>query len=626
MFLRHQRLWIVIVVILAFGLRVNQLNGQSLRGDEAASATYATFPAAKIISISHTIDPHPPTFYLLLHLWERLSGVSVFAVRLWVVFPAVLSVAVIFSLVKRLAGWRAGTVAAFLLAINSYHIWHSQDLRSYTWLLLLGLLASLALWRALHRPHPKNWVWYAVAILGMAYLHYYAVFIIGFHLFFTAYFWWRKKTARRTIVLGMGGSLLAVAIAFLPWLIFSWQFVSGFTGDFAPALPQEVFWRGLNAFAGGLIADPSRISGWMLAAAGLALAGMIGFWQTRRAAVVFFALYWLTTVAGIAALSLRGQAFTERYLFAALPGFIALAAMGAAWLWQRRLWGKFFAVGAVAIVLGQNGAALNRYWFDPALAKAPQWREVFDFVAARQNTATDVLLYNFPDAAVTYYADTRLHGEKIPAVLMPFAANEPLDAVDAELSPLLADYRRVWFVPVSARGWDDAHTVQTWLARHAVRVDGVSAHWATAELYLTPATVLAEMVPQSAQFENGIRLLGFRVDNDTAINAENPLKLTLVWQATRPPAEPLTVFVQLIDSTGFRRGGKDNPPVGGTYPVTEWRAGETVMDSYAIAPDGNAPAGKYRLWVGWYSPDTGTRVPLVGGEDHVVLSVSVRVE
>ena len=630
-----------IVVILAFALRVNLLDGQSLRGDEAASATYATFPATKIVAISHTIDPHPPTFYLLLHLWERLAGVSAFAVRLWVVFPAVLSVAAIFALVSRLVGQRAGTVAAFLLTINSYHIWHSQDLRSYTWLLLLGLLASLALWRALHHPRAQNWGWYAASLLGMVYLHYYAVFIIGFHLLFAAYFLCSprvssaeniKRSARlrfcaeRNIILGMGGALATAAILFLPWLVFSWKFVSGFTGDFLPAPPPEVFWRGLHAFAGGLVTAPPQVSGWTLAAVGLVLAGAVGFWRAHRKAVVFFALYWLTTVAGIGALSVRGQAFTERYLFTALPGFIALAAMGAVWLWQRQSWGKWLAAGALAIVLGQNGAALNRYWFDPALAKAPQWREIFDFVAARQNPATDVLLYNYPEAAVTYYADTVRRGEKIPAVLVPFSANEPPDAVAAELSQLLAGYRRAWFVPVSARGWDDDRAVQTWLTRHAVRVDGVSAHWATADLYLTPAAVLAEMVPQPVQFANGIRLLGFRVENDGAINAENPLKITLVWQADRSQSEPLTVFVQLIDGTGFRRGGRDNPPVGGTYPVTGWQPGETVMDSYAIAPDAGAPAGEYRVWVGWYNPQTGARVPMVGGADHAVLSVSLRVE
>ena len=653
-FFHHRLLWMGMVIMLAFVLRVSLLDEQSLRGDEAASATYATFPATKIVAISHTVDPHPPTFYLLLHLWERLTGVSEFAVRLLVVFPAVLSVAMIFALVSRIAGRRAGAVAAFLLAINSYHIWHSQDLRSYTWLLLLGLLASLALWHALNHPRPRNWVWYVISLLGMLYLHYYAVFIIGFHLLFVAYFLCVPRVdkeiepqrhrdtesspnklrlsaslrlcGKKNIILGIVGALVAVTILFLPWLIFSWKFINGFTGDFSPAPLPEVFWRGLNAFAGGLVTIPSQVSGLILAAAGLALAGVIGYWRTNQSAVVFFIFYWLTTIIGIGALSVRGQAFTERYLFAALPGFIALAAMGVVWLWRLQSWGKWLAVGAVAIVLGQNGAALNRYWFDPALAKAPQWRQIFDFVEERQNPATDVLLYNFPEAAVTYYADTVRQDEKIPAVRVPFSANEPPDAVAAELSQLLAGHQRVWFVPVRAQGWDDERSVQTWLMRHAVRVDGVSAHWATVDLYLPPTAVLADMTPQSVQFENGIRLLGFRIENDGAISAENPLKITLIWQTDHPQTEPLTVFVQLIDRTGVRRGGQDNQPVEGTYPITDWRPNEIIMDSYDFTPEAGAPAGEYRVWVGWYNPQTSVRMPLVSGADHAVLSVSVQVE
>lgn len=123
-----------------------------------------------------------------------------------------------------------------------------------------------------------------------------------------------------------------------------------------------------------------------------------------------------------------------------------------------------------------------------------------------------------------------------------------------------------------------------------------------------------------------IRLLGY--DLQPEARAGDSLAVTLFWLAERPPAEDLTVTVQLLKD-GLLVAQRDNPPRGGTYPTSLWDAGEVVVDDYLIPVPSGAGAGEYLLIAGLYTPSDVQRLPVTdaGGRmigDHVVLG-SVRV-
>jgi len=628
-------LWLVTVItLLAFGARLYRLDAHSLRGDEAASATYASLSPAEILEISRVADPHPPLFYLVLHHWEKVAGPSEFAVRFWVLLPGVLLVPSLYALAWRLIDHHVASVAATLMAINSFHIWHSQDVRSYTWFTLLGLWATLFMWLSLRRGRWFDWGRYALTVAILFYLHYYALFVVAFHGLYLLWFLGRVRPRSIWPGLKWGGSLLLAGLVFIPWLRVSWHFITRFSGDFEPATPQTVLWRGLQAFSGGLVAGGrSQFSVWIIPFALLAGLGLWALWRSRRAAAIFTLLYLALPFLGIMALTLRGQAFTERYLIAALPAYIILLAAGLGWPGLRP---TGLGIGLIAAV-GLSGYALSRYHFDPDLAKSPEWDQVFDYIAQEQNTATDVVIYNFPEAAVTYYLDTKRPEAAGPVFLVPGGPNPPPPALDQYLSNLLLSYRRVWFVPVNAGGWDDAQQVARWLERHGDRLKQVDFHWIRTELYLTPAGIERSMHPQPVVFASGVTLRGFQVFNTISEMHENvslsgePLNLSLYWTAAGPTEIPLTVFSQLIDATGFFRGGQDNQPVWGTYPTTAWRPGEKITDKYQLQPQPDAPAGEYQVWVGLYDLQTGERVMILDPAgnpvaDHVVLDLKVIVE
>lgn len=629
--------WILVAVILAaFALRVYRLDYQSLRGDEAISAVYSARPLAQMAEISRLAEPHPPLFYATLHFWEAIAGQSEFSVRYLAALAGVLAIPALAALVRQTGGGRAATVAAVLLALNSFHWWHSQDARSYTALVCLGVIASALAWRAIRRADWRDWLVYALAIAGLLYLHYYAVFLIAFHGLFALWMLWRRRAKPAITLIGFGGAVIFAGIALWPWLRVSWQYVVSYTGNFSPASPLDILWRGAQAFGGAVVAGVPAflpLTGGLIA---LALVGLGFAWRCNRDSAVFWGLYLGVTFAGVMILTLRGQAFTERYLLGALPAFTALSALGLAAMASRRGWGGLLAALALAALIGLNANTIRRYQTDPALAKSPEWRQAFTYLAGEINPATDALIYNLPDTSITYYLETRLPPEKlnVPVYLTPLEANSGPEVIARELAGITGQYRRVWLVQPEDTGWYDGRYVEMWLTRYADRRSAANFRWVRVDRYHTPTTVSAEMIAQPAAFAGGMQLRGFSVHNsqkEGAVQLEpgDTLKLSLYWQSTGPTAVPLTVFTQLIDPGGALQAGFDNQPVGNTYPTTAWQPGERITDQYRLKLAKSAPPGNYQLWVGLYDPATGARLPVLDeaghpAADHVALDVLIK--
>ena len=70
------------------------------------------------------------------------------------------------------------------------------------------------------------------------------------------------------------------------------------------------------------------------------------------------------------------------------------------------------------------------------------------------------------------------------------------------------------------------------------------------------------------------------------------------------------VFIHLVDAAGQIVAQADAIPAGGERPTTGWRRGEYITDSYRLTLPPGLPAGDYRLNVGLYNPDDGTRPPV----------------
>jgi hypothetical protein len=100
------------------------------------------------------------------------------------------------------------------------------------------------------------------------------------------------------------------------------------------------------------------------------------------------------------------------------------------------------------------------------------------------------------------------------------------------------------------------------------------------------------------------------------------LTIPLYWQAVTAPM-PLVRFVQLIGPDGLLYGQNDSVPDGGQYPTQLWQPGEVVVETVSLPVPLDLPPtpGPYVLHVGWYRSDTGARLRLSSGDDHVKVAV-----
>ncbi len=128
---------------------------------------------------------------------------------------------------------------------------------------------------------------------------------------------------------------------------------------------------------------------------------------------------------------------------------------------------------------------------------------------------------------------------------------------------------------------------------------------------------------QEASFGDVLRLLGYNLES-----AKDELTLTLWWQAAKTPTQDYKRFVHLYDvESGAVPVQDDAMPRNWTYPTSRWIAGEVVSETVTLATEG-LPPGEYRLGVGWYAPETGTRLPALAPngeritEDRVELTTA----
>lgn len=109
-----------------------------------------------------------------------------------------------------------------------------------------------------------------------------------------------------------------------------------------------------------------------------------------------------------------------------------------------------------------------------------------------------------------------------------------------------------------------------------------------------------------ATFANSINLLGYAPPLPLG---NNIFRGKLFWQITTPITRNYTPFVRLLDADGNSLSDYARPPLGGSYPISHWRPGETIVDEFDVTlPPGLLPR-KYWLVAGLMDPVTGTNLP-----------------
>ncbi len=128
-------------------------------------------------------------------------------------------------------------------------------------------------------------------------------------------------------------------------------------------------------------------------------------------------------------------------------------------------------------------------------------------------------------------------------------------------------------------------------------------------------------------FGEGMTLLGLQAESDFIKNDEiylhpkQPFQINLVWQADQVIDQDYIVTVQLIDQANQVQVQRDSRPLNGLAPTTSWTPGEILIDSLHLDLPDHLGTPPHHLLIAVYHPDTGIRLPLANGEDHLRLRV-----
>ncbi len=191
---------LLLVLLLAFFLRLTGLGVKSLWQDEIFTAAIAARDnsISEVISIPlhNTALPAPPLYFLITHFLLYV-GDNDFLLRFPALLFGVLGVSMTYTLGARLFGRGEGLVGAFLLSMSSLHIRYSQDARFYSLLVLLALLSTYFLYRALCDGSSKWWIGFTACTILNIYNHLFALLVLLSQILFVGGLWTKRLIQER---------------------------------------------------------------------------------------------------------------------------------------------------------------------------------------------------------------------------------------------------------------------------------------------------------------------------------------------------------------------------------------------------------------------------------------------
>ncbi len=607
-------LWFgVLCCLLAFGLGVSTLGTRYLWGDEAFSVFASRQP---IWTLLGGFDAQPPLYYLALRLTRALWGETEFALRFFSLCCTVAWVAVGVRLARAMFAVRAARVAGLALATAPLAIYFAQEVRMYAPAALCSAALMWITWQMRRRMRSwRAWVAYAAVALAGLLTHYYTAGVLLASAIALGALAWRQRCVGRwlithaVIALIFGGWFAALQRAYL-------LRASATSARQITATAQEIaanFVRGSEGLVFGPRADGSLAAPALVLVA-LAVVGAAR-WGRRAPFTSALIVGWMVASFALVLFTASPSAivsdFHPRYLlFALLPLVLGLASW-AAWLRTRGV--------ALMMALVLAVAAFGNYplLFDVNWQKS-RYAELMQTLRSRYRAGDVIVMLNSDQVSfAAYYAP--------PPAPVWVAPNDALDedATHQSLRAFVSGATRAWVIRF---GWAMALSPEQppldALTRRGVRT--FAQGFQDADLLLYDLRVGESNIPPrplDVRFGPHIRLIGVR-ERRAEWQPGEALTLDLIWRADATPEADYTVFMHLRRADdGVQIAALDSPP---SRPTSTWQPGEVITDTRAVPIPTDAPAGRYRVVIGWYAYPSFERLALADGvETEYVVSEPV---
>jgi len=474
---RSKVLFIGAVAFFAgLALRVLFLGSKGFWLDEAFSVVYAANPA-KLFANGY--DPaHPPLYYTLLHYWLPF-GMSEFILRLSSAILGSLAILVGYAVAIYLGRRRIATTAIWLMAFSPLLVWYSQELRSYSLLLLVSLIASLALLHLVSRPNFGRWLVFAVAMSATLYTHYAAILLIAVQFGLMSVLYLQGRATRRGALLWLA-SWPVVLLFYWPWMV-----TPGMQA-FLASLRTTNFYPILLLVS--LLSIPLIWAKAMIALAillAIAILLFVGFLIWKRGAKGWerwlaspFVRYGVLLLFFVLTLfSVVPRAYTLKKLLVELWPYGLLAV---AWIFPWRSSNRIPLIVLLAI-------SLIASLINVTLIPKDQWREMAAYLQAHgEPTDTIWISPSYQEVALNYYFAHLNGATTVQSSAHSFNIAHVMPAMSgSKLAALLKKDQRVWLIyhTVGSRQSDPDRRLEKWLAAHLQATDQIHFYGIDATLF-----------------------------------------------------------------------------------------------------------------------------------------------
>jgi mannosyltransferase len=340
----------LLVLLLAFGLRLYRLDFQSIWWDEGHSIFVAAHPIPQIPTLP-AMDVHPPAYFALLHAWMAVAGTREFALRYLSVVFSLLTVALIWRFARSIQKSSLFSclsfpiLAALFAAISPLYVTYAQEVRSYAMITFLALASTYLMWRILFWPagpaagdRRSTVTLYILATAACLYTHYFTIFLLLFqNLVWLAWVLFPPEAASEST---LGRRLVrwittqaAILLLFGPQLWLALRQITGYTNpNLAPPSLLYFISQSWQAYTVGLTIDPYLAHWGMAAVAGvLFIAWLIqaSLGHPKLLRHFIFLTTWLLLPLAAYYLVLQHQpSFEPRYMMLVTPALFLLLALG----------------------------------------------------------------------------------------------------------------------------------------------------------------------------------------------------------------------------------------------------------------------------------------------------------
>jgi len=468
---------VVAALLVGLALRLLLLGSKSFWLDEAFSMFFASSSPQSLFANGYD-NAHPPLYYTVLHYWLPL-GSSEAMLRLSSALFGSVAIWIGYLLALELGGQMIALTTIWLMALAPLLVWYSQELRSYSLLLLLGLLASLATTYMVTRPKLGWWLLFVLAMSGALYTHYVAILLVALQFGVIALLHLQERVRSRGIFLWLLGWPF-VLLLYWPWLVTpgmrafmrAVRATNLYPIEFtAVSLSISIFWAkviiSLVALLALLVAlyicylmARRKIRGWERWIMSPAV----------RYGVIFLFLA-LTLFSVIPRLYTLKKLIVELWPY----GLIVIA-----WIfpWRssnRLMLALFLTISLIASVA--NAAVIPK----------DQWREMAAYLVAHGKPGDSIWVSpDYQAVALNYYLEHPRQPGSAPLAPHDIAVAPVSTAMsDDKLASLLPKGQRVWLIYhiATARQSDPTHKLEQWLKAHLLITDQLHLYGIDATLY-----------------------------------------------------------------------------------------------------------------------------------------------